>query len=139
MRLKNYLLLAALLLLGSTAWATQKPKKNQMYFPPDPGSFVTEAVYITTISCVDNTAGGSAVVISTRPVLIFTTNITTVGAAGSTLQFFDSVNSTSGVPALTPPITGATAMPWHWNIGSSSGATVRAAGGFCWGMAYMER
>lgn len=114
-------------------------KKNGILYPPNIGGLSSEAVYMASNSCADNSFNGQEVRIATEPALMFSVNITSPG--NSTVQFFDSAITTTGVRPLTPPIFMNSANAFNFDIGTSSGITVRASSGGatmgCYGVTYV--
>lgn len=127
--------------LSGSAFCDVKPKQYGVFYPPDPSSFVSEGVYITSNTCADNSTNGSAVIISSRPVILYGVFVTNPGSADGSYQVFDSKTSTTGARAVTPPIDTSSKVPWVFNVGTSSGATVRNSGGTpaCVAAIYLER
>ncbi|HYE72760.1 MAG TPA: hypothetical protein VEF04_05490 [Blastocatellia bacterium] len=127
-------ILAGLILfvgLAALAHAEPKPKVAGRTMP-NPGSYSSEAVYITSSTCIEN----SAILISSRSSLVYGVFVTTPAAAGS-VRLWDSRILAAGRP-LTNKIDATTAQPWHYNVGASSGIVLNNTGGACVDVVYME-
>ena len=116
----------------SFAQAEAKPVNNGTHMP-DPGSYSSEAVYITSSTC----ASGTDMIVSNNKSLFYAINVTTPSGAGGYAQLHDSRLLSSG-RTLTNRIETVIAQPWGYNVGASSGMVLTNVGGACLDIIYME-
>lgn len=129
-----------IILLFPFLYAESRIKKNGILYPPNIGGFSSNAVYMTSNSCTDNTINGGEVRIATEPAAFYSVNITSAG--NGTVQFFDSQITTNNVRTLTPPIAMNSSNVFNFDIGTSSGITVSFGAGTaigCFSVSYVVR
>ena len=126
---KLYIALISIFIFAAISHADFRQFLNGREYPPAPNTWDTEALYISSSTCADNSASGSQVVISTSPAYFFGVTITSGGLGSPTVQLFDSSVSTSGVRWVTPPIDARNInLANTYNIMTSSGLTMRSSG-----------
>jgi len=120
----KFLAIGFVFLLAGKLCAEPKPRLSGS-FMPDPQSFSSEAVYITSSTC--ETSNPSTIFISTRPALLYAINISSAGNGDAQVEVYDRRTSTSA-PAnprvVAKRIDAKTAASWTFNVGVSSGLAV---------------
>ena len=130
--MKKILLTLAILILPTLLFAEAKPKLAGRTMP-DPRTYSSEAVYISSCTCAE----GPNLKISTHSALLYAVHITTISAAGGILGVYDSRDTASG-RMLTSSITTTAQNSRIFNVGASSGITAANVGGACLTFNYME-
>lgn len=123
-KLRSLIFTGILVALAVPARAERKQLLNKVIQPPDAEQFVSEAVYVASATCADNSTPGNAVNISSgASAYFFKVNITSAGGAGSTLNLFDAHDTTTSVRKISETIDASARQPWEFNVGVSSGLT----------------
>lgn len=128
--MKKILAVIAFLSVGALAHADFPRTVDNQPYPPKNKQMVAEAVYMSSVTCVNNAVQGAPIVISTTPVLLYGVVISSPGLGSPTVNLFDSSVSTTNMRSITGPLTGgtATAQFFNYNIVTSSGLTISNAG-----------
>ena len=136
MKRKLFFAISALFLSLNVVHAERKPSSDGRKMP-DPGSFVSEAVYISSCTCAE----GSNLLVSTSAALLAYVNITSTGSATTglgTMSVFDSKTAASG-RKLIERLESNSPQTFTFNVGASSGIAISKTGPFCVTFSYLER
>ena len=128
----SFLFLLAVLAALALVHAEAK-RQNNGRFMPEPQSYSSGAVYITTTTCID-VAGTT---ISARPALLYAVNVTTPSLNGGLVEIFDG--QVSGERSITNKIITSSVQSWPYEVGASSGLFMTKSGAACVSVIYMER
>lgn len=122
--MKKFLVATVFLFAGlGIAHADFLRQVDGAWFPPKDRKSMTEAIYITSVTCQNNAIDQAPIKISTSASLVYAVAISSPGQAGSTFQLFDAQISTTGQRPITAPIIGSTIMEYTLNVYASSGIT----------------
>ena len=106
---------------------------------PDPGQFVSQAVYIASASCVS----GSNIAIATRSAILSHMNITSTATASSSpgqIGVYDAAsNPISTTRIISSTFTANLPTSYPFNVGASSGITINKTDNSCVTFYYMDQ
>lgn len=123
-KLKTLIFSGILLAFVGPAHAEKKQYLNKVLNPPDAEAFTSQAVYVASATCADNSSLGNSVDLSSGPAgYFFAVNVTSAGGAGSTLNIFDAHSTTNSARKISETIDVSAKQPWEYNVGFSSGLT----------------
>ena len=132
---KKIFLAFAIFILPAILLAEKKPIVAGRQVAPDPGTFVSEVVYMSSCTC----AQGTNISITTRPSLLKGVAVTTASAAGLLGVYDSSTTASVDSRMLYSTITTNAQDYWPFEVGASTGIMINKIDAACVTVVYLEK